>query len=36
MGNDLTFKKVVLVPGYQCNNRCVFCINSGKRDLPPR
>lgn len=36
MGKDLTFKKVVLVPGYQCNNRCVFCINSGKRALPQR
>ncbi|HNW45463.1 MAG TPA: radical SAM protein [Elusimicrobiales bacterium] len=33
---DLSFKKVVLVPGYQCNNRCVFCINSGKRGLEPR
>ena len=33
---DLSFRKVVLVPGYQCNNRCVFCINTGKRALPPR
>lgn len=31
-----TSRKVVIVPGYQCNNSCVFCINSEKRDLPAR
>ncbi|HBA61997.1 MAG TPA: hypothetical protein DCZ92_14515 [Elusimicrobia bacterium] len=36
MANEISFKKVVLVPGYQCNNRCVFCINSGKRDIKPK
>jgi len=33
---NLSIKKVVLVPGYQCNNRCVFCINTDKRDLKLR
>ncbi|HAF95239.1 MAG: hypothetical protein A2021_06390 [Elusimicrobia bacterium GWF2_52_66] len=32
----LFIKKVVLVPGYQCNNRCVFCINTDKRTLKIR
>jgi MoaA/NifB/PqqE/SkfB family radical SAM enzyme len=33
---NLPLRKVVLVPGYQCNNRCVFCVNSGKRELKLR
>lgn len=33
MSKRSSFKKVVLVPGYQCNNRCVFCINSDKRAI---
>lgn len=29
-------RKLVVVPGYQCNNRCVFCVNADKRGLPAR
>jgi len=29
-------KKTVIFAGYDCNNQCVFCINSEKRHLPPR
>lgn len=29
-------KKVVVFTDYRCNNRCVFCIDACKRDLPPR
>ena len=29
-------KKVMIVPGYQCNNSCVFCINSEKRGFAAR
>jgi len=36
MKSKVSFKKVVLVPGYQCNNHCVFCINRDKRDLPAK
>ncbi|PIU19825.1 MAG: hypothetical protein COT18_05465, partial [Elusimicrobia bacterium CG08_land_8_20_14_0_20_59_10] len=36
MQKSVSFKKVVLVPGYQCNNRCVFCINYDKREIKPR
>ncbi|OGS54919.1 MAG: hypothetical protein A3J79_10285 [Elusimicrobia bacterium RIFOXYB2_FULL_62_6] len=28
--------KVVLFTGYSCNNRCLFCIDADKRDLPER
>lgn len=35
-GEQVSFSKLVLVPGYQCNNRCVFCVNAGKRGLPAR
>lgn len=28
--------KVVLFTGYNCNNRCVFCIDADKRALPER
>ncbi|MEM5782170.1 MAG: radical SAM protein, partial [Candidatus Aenigmatarchaeota archaeon] len=27
-------KKTVIFAGYQCNNRCIFCINYDKRKLP--
>jgi len=27
-------KKTVIIIGYQCNNRCRFCIDAHKRDLP--
>ncbi|MEI7529789.1 MAG: radical SAM protein [Elusimicrobiota bacterium] len=33
MKESPSFKKLVLIPGYQCNNRCVFCINADKRAL---
>jgi len=29
-------KKAVIIAGYQCNNKCQFCMNSGKRDLPAK
>ncbi len=28
-------KKTVIFAGYTCNNRCIFCINYNKRDIPP-
>lgn len=28
--------KTVVFTGYKCNNRCVFCMEQDKRDLPPR
>lgn len=27
-------KKTVIITGYNCNNRCRFCINADKKDLP--
>jgi len=27
-------KKTVIFAGYKCNNRCVFCINYDKREIP--
>jgi len=27
-------KKTVIFGGYKCNNRCIFCINWDKRDIP--
>lgn len=27
-------KKTVIITGYRCNNRCRFCIDADKRDLP--
>lgn len=29
-------KKTVLITGYRCNNRCRFCIDSEKRNLPEK
>lgn len=29
-------KKTVIFAGYTCNNKCLFCINAFKRDLPSR
>jgi len=29
-------KKMVIITGYQCNNRCRFCLDSEKRDLPQK
>lgn len=29
-------KKTVILTDYQCNNRCIFCINAEKRNLPTR
>lgn len=26
--------KTVIIAGYQCNNRCIFCINYDKREIP--
>ena len=31
-----SYKKLMIVPGYACNNRCKFCINYDMRDLPQR
>lgn len=31
-----SYKKLMIVPGYACNNRCRFCINYDMRDLPQR
>ena len=28
--------KIVVFTDYNCNNRCVFCVNADKRDLPER
>lgn len=30
------YKKLLIVPGYTCNNRCLFCINSEMRSMPER
>jgi len=27
-------KKTVIFAGYNCNNKCIFCINSDKRNIP--
>ena len=27
-------KKTVIITGYRCNNRCRFCMEANKRDLP--
>ncbi|GAI13770.1 unnamed protein product, partial [marine sediment metagenome] len=27
-------KKTVIITGYQCNNRCRFCMEANKRDIP--
>lgn len=29
-------KKTVIIAGYGCNNNCVFCLDSEKRNLPPK
>ena len=29
-------KKTVIITGYQCNNRCRFCLDSEKRGLPQK
>lgn len=35
MGNPIKkIHKTVIIWGYQCNNRCRFCIDSQKRDFP--
>lgn len=34
MQRDKKIKKTVIITGYRCNNRCRFCIDSGKRNLP--
>jgi len=30
------YRKLMLVPGYSCNNRCLFCINYDMRGMKPR
>lgn len=27
-------KKAVIIVGYRCNNRCIFCMEANKRDIP--
>lgn len=34
--NTHIIKKTVIITGYSCNNRCSFCINANKRQLPDR
>jgi len=29
-------KKTVIIVGYECNNKCIFCIDSNKRTLPAK
>ncbi|MCX5712957.1 MAG: radical SAM protein [Candidatus Omnitrophica bacterium] len=29
-------KKTVIIVGYECNNKCIFCIDSNKRALPAK
>lgn len=31
-----SYKKLMIVPGYACNNRCIFCINYDMRTMPER
>jgi MoaA/NifB/PqqE/SkfB family radical SAM enzyme len=31
--NQKKTKKAVIIVGYQCNNKCLFCMNSEKRDF---
>jgi MoaA/NifB/PqqE/SkfB family radical SAM enzyme len=33
MKKNNRIKKTVIIVGYQCNNRCQFCIDANKRDL---
>lgn len=30
----MLIKKTVIITGYTCNNRCAFCVDIDKRDLP--
>lgn len=34
MANIKKIQKTVIFAGYKCNNRCIFCINYDKRDIP--
>ncbi|XOA42794.1 MAG: radical SAM protein [Candidatus Nealsonbacteria bacterium] len=34
--NRQKIKKTVIITGYRCNNRCRFCMEANKRDLPIR
>jgi len=34
--NRQKIKKTVIITGYRCNNRCRFCMEANKRDLPMR
>ena len=29
-------KKTVIIPGYRCNNNCLFCLNINKRNAIPQ
>ncbi len=31
--NSTKIKKTVIFAGYQCNNQCIFCVNSKKRNM---
>jgi MoaA/NifB/PqqE/SkfB family radical SAM enzyme len=35
-GFESKIKKTVIITGYQCNNRCRFCIDADKRNLPEK
>jgi len=36
MNAPTRLKKIVIFTGYKCNNKCVFCIDSRKRDFPEK
>jgi len=33
---ELKIKKTVIITGYRCNNKCRFCIDDNKRDMPDK